>query len=76
MDCSFQRVRSVVVISAAPELGVQILASKIPDNDLVADKISADESLDHSGDITCRLIVPIPRDHRARFACDRRNMRN
>jgi hypothetical protein len=68
-------VRSIVVISAASELGVQILATKIPDNDLVADKMSADDSLDHSGDITCQLVVPIPRDHRAWFACDRRKKR-
>lgn len=63
-------------MSAAPELRVQILATEIPDNDLVADEISADDSLDHSGDITCRLVVPIPRDHRERFACDKRNKTN
>lgn len=60
--------RSIVVRSVALELGVQILATEIPDNDLAADKMAADVSLDRSGDITCQLVVPVPLDHRARFA--------
>lgn len=72
MNSSFEGVRSIVVRSAAPELRVQILATKIPDNDLVADKMSVGDSLDHSGDVTCHLVIPIPRDYRARFACDKR----
>jgi hypothetical protein len=69
-------VRSIVIRSAALELGVQILATEIPDNDLAADKMAADASLDHSRDITCQLVVPVPLDHRARFACEARNKRN
>jgi hypothetical protein len=69
-------VRSIVIRSAALELGVQILATEIPDNDLVADKMAADTSLDRSGDITCKLFVPVPLDHRARIACDTRNKIN
>lgn len=66
-----QRVRSIVIGSETLELGVQMLSTKISNYDLVADKMAPDARPKHSRDITCQLLVAIPRDHRARFSCKR-----
>jgi hypothetical protein len=65
--------RSIVIRRVALQLGVQVLATKISDYDLVANKMAAYASLENSRDITCQLVIPIPRDHRAGFAYDTRN---
>jgi hypothetical protein len=55
------------------QLGVQVLATEIPDYDLVANKMTTCASLEKSGDITCQLVIPIPSNHWPGFACETRN---
>jgi hypothetical protein len=68
-----QRVRSIVVGGVTLQLGVQVLATEIPECDLVANKMAAHASLENTGDTTRNLLIPIPRDHRAGFPYDTRN---